>query len=212
MILIKKRTRKGAVWLILTIFLCFTVIGLAYARNMHGVSQRNYLQSRNTGIEIIENFPDNTVSPGNVKTKEVAFINTGSSPVFLRIAYLETWENGGVWLQSDGTHCVKRWTKSFDDDWVSTDGWYYYKKVLPAGGNTGNILSGIEFPGNLSPEYSEGSYTLDFLAEAVQLSNEAAVNAQATLTVFDRTAAVTVTSAQNGSVTSGYIDWDNWDE
>jgi hypothetical protein len=200
MMLINKRTRKSAVWLILTVLLCFAVISVAYAMNMHGVSQQNHLQSRNTGIEIVKDFAGSTVL--------LDFVNTGSSPVFLRITYLETWENGGAWLQDDGMYCIKNWTDNFFDDWILIDGWYYYKKVLPAGGNTGNILNSIEFPGSLVPEYSESSYTLDFLAEAVQLSSETAVNAQATLAVFNRTAAVTVKSTQNGMVTSGYIDWD----
>jgi len=204
----KKRTRKFAAWFILKALLYFAAIVGTFALNMQRVSQQNYLQSRNTGIQIKKNFPDDTISAGSVNTKEVAFINTGSSSVFLRIAYLETWENGGTWLQDDGTHCVKNWSNSFTDDWVFIDGWYYYKKVLPAGGTTGNILNSIEFPGDLDPDYSEGSYTLDFLAEAVQLSNEAAVNDQAVMTVFDRVASVTITSEKNGAVTSGYIDWD----
>lgn len=208
----KTKHSKRPVWLLLLIsaVLMYAGIGWVYAWNMHQTSQENMLQSRKTSVEIVEVCPDKTIEMDASRTKEVSFINTGTSAVFLRIAYSETWTNGGVWLQDDGTLVTKNWTSSWTGgvDWIDGgDGWYYYTKVLPAGGSTADILSSITFTSILDYEYEEGTYTLDFIAEVVQLSNEASVNTATTQTVFGRAATVSNTTIVNGAVTSGTIAW-----
>jgi len=182
--------------------------GFAYAASLHSVQQTNILQSRDVSVKIDENFPDPTITPGETKTKAVAFTNTSSAPVFLRVSYAETWTNGGQWLPDDGSHAVKNWTPAWNADWVDGgDGWYYYKKVLAAGASTGDILSSVTFPPGLASPYADGQYSLSFTAEAVQLSDETLVNTQATQTVFGKTATVTITSTGNGAVTAGTVSW-----
>jgi hypothetical protein len=175
---------------------------------MQVVSQHSYPQSHQFGLRIDEVFPDNTISPGSTLTKEISFTNIGSAPLFLRISYVETWENGEEWLEDDGANCTKNWTSAFASEWDFKDGWYYYKKVLPAGVNTGNILESISFPSELPKEYLEGAYSLDFMVEALQLSNEADVNTQATQEIFGKTATVAIILEKNGAVMEGTVAWD----
>ena len=196
-----------AFWLLLaTIIICGSAIGVN-AWSMQAVSQHNYLQSHQVGVIIEEVFPVDSISPGSTLTKEISFTNTGSAPLFLRIAYAEIWENGEKWLEDDGTNCIKNWTGAFSSDWQKIDDWYYYQKVLPAGGNTGDILAGITFSEELPEKYANGKYTLDFIVEAVQLSADNAVNAQATQQVFGVKAKVTNTTISNGAVTDGTVTW-----
>ena len=206
------KTKRGLVWLILAAVLSFAGIGVAYALNTHEISKENDLKSRGVSVEVVEVCPDKTITLDEEKTKEVAFKNVGSSPVFLRMAWSETWEHEGAWLQDDGSRCEKNWTADFENDWILIDGWYYYKKVLPAGATTENVLESVKFPIDLDEEYSTGAYSLDFLAEVVQLSDEAAVNTLATQTVFGKKATVAIISTESGAVTAGTVAWSDVEE
>jgi len=70
-----------------------------------------------------------------------------------------------------------------------------------------DILAGITFSEELPEKYANGKYTLDFIVEAVQLSADNAVNAQATQQVFGVKAKVTNTTISNGAVTDGTVTW-----
>lgn len=108
-------------------------------------------------------------------------------------------------LSSDETGVTKNWTSSWTNDWVDGgDGWYYYKKVLPAGTSTDRILDSVTFPDS-SPTSS--SYSLVFQVESVQVSDEAAVNADATKKLFNKTAVVSNAVIKNGAVVSGDVSW-----
>ena len=203
-----RKSRGIGIGLLLAAAVMCAGIGATYGLSMHEASQENVLMSRTVGVEINEVFPDDSIEAGAIRTKEVSFTNTGTSAVFLRAAYSECWEDGGVWLADDGTLCIKGWTSAWTADWIDGgDGWHYYAKVLPAGGSTGDILGSVTFSGSLPPEYEDGTYTLDFTCEAVQLSNETDVNTDATYEVFGRAATVTVTSMVHGAVKAGTVAW-----
>lgn len=199
---------RTLLWLVALLIIMAAGIGVVSAWNMHEAQQANNLQSHNVSIRIDETFPDGTVTAGATKIKRVAFNNLSSAPVFLRVTYVETWENGSLWLEDDGSHAIKKWTSAWSNDWWDgEDGWYYYTKVLPAGGSTEDIISSVAFPADLAGEYAGGQYSLAFIVEAVQLSDEAEVNTSATESVFGKTAAVLVTSTSNGAVTAGTVSW-----
>ena len=188
-------------------------VGSVHSWNVHEVSQRNTLKSHTTQISIAENFEGNPlVSAGDTVLKEVLFRNEGSSPVFLRMAYIESLEQvsgDGEWLANDpgDTNVTKNWTNEWANDWVHIDGWYYYKKVLPAGGATDLIMESVSFAADLDPKYADANYEIDFIVEAVQLSDEDAVNTNATKIVFGKTATVTNAAFKNGAVISGTVTW-----
>lgn len=180
------------------------------AWNKHRVEQKNHIQSREVEVEIQEEVPDKTVTAGAEKTKEVWFENTGSAAVFLRAAYVENWtvakEDGRKTLLSGEQGVEKQWTQSWSEDWVDGgDGWYYYRYVLASGGRTEPILTSITFPASV-PE--AGTYTLSFQVEAVQVSDEDAVNADATQKAFGKTGTLTNKTVSQGAVTSATVIWD----
>ena len=59
----------------------------------------------------------------------------------------------------------KYWTTEFTDNFIYKDGWYYYKKVLPANQKI-NILDGITTINLYTDNFEK--YMLDFNLEAVQ--------------------------------------------
>lgn len=63
----------------------------------------------------------------------------------------------------------KVWTQDFLDNWYFHEGWYYYKKILPAS-------ESVQVLDSVTTEYAQslyGNYSLDFNIEAVQASSDA---------------------------------------
>ena len=206
-----KRTLLGVAGLLM-----ITAIGLSatYAWTHHEVEQPNNFHSHTTSVTIDEKTDGKLeVYHGAEEQKEVKFTNAGTSAVFLRVAWAETWNKAATQtpealLPSVDGYAVKTWTSSWQNDWEKgTDGWYYYKLVLPQGGSTADVLSKVSFDSLLPLEYERSTYELYFVAEVVQLSDEAAVNTAATQLVFGRTATLSNTTQSNGAITSGTVTW-----
>ncbi len=170
---------------------------------MQEVSQENNFESRTVSVETVENFPDKTVTPNTSKTK-VAFKNTGSDSAFVRVAYAENWETSTALLEGN-QHAEKLWTSEWRSQWVDGgDGWYYYRKVLPAGATTDKILNAVKFDADVPA----ASYKLNFIVETVQVSDEQAVNADATQKLFGKSSVLSGTIIENGAVVAGTVRWD----
>ncbi|MDD4849241.1 MAG: hypothetical protein PHO10_00925 [Gemmiger sp.] len=179
--------------------------GAAWAWNSHQTSQENNLQSRTVKVAIEENFPDTTVTAGATKVKAVTLRNTGTAAAFVRVSYAERWQNATNMVEGP-TGVTKNWTTGWQNNWMDGgDGWYYYKKVLPAGATT-DILSGVTFPATL-PNLQGLEYHLDFMVETVQVSDQNEVNADATATLFGKTGAVTSPTIADGAVIAGDVSW-----
>lgn len=177
-------------------------IGVTFAWQSWDLSVTNKLKAHAAEIEVEEEFDDS--KPWD--HKKVRFKNTGSSSVFLRVSYTEHWESGEKVILSnqyeDGKDAAeKHFTDAWETEWQTFgDGWYYYRKVLPAGQTTADILEKAEFAvPETNPAYAAyhaADYYLYFKVEAVQCSdgsntlNSADVNAAATKELFGRTAEV----------------------
>lgn len=213
-----KRSWKSLkfVFALATVLVLFTGIGAVYAWGVHAGVLNNTLQSRNTSVEIVENFPDSSIEFGASRVKQVQFKNTGSSAAFLRVAYAEHWYDlsSNEWIASDGTVPTKNWTPAWGTEWEynAADGWFYYKLVLPAGQTTAQVLESVTFPSKTDPQFDarylgERGYELSFIAEVVQLSDEVQVNTSASQMVFGRSAEVTNETVHEGAVTNGTVAW-----
>ncbi len=86
-------------------------------------------------VEVLEEFPENTVYSNEVVTKGVCFQNTGSVPCYIRAKYyfstLEAMENMEVLLESP------LWK-------YAEDGYFYYQQVLQPGEKTEKLMSGVQ--------------------------------------------------------------------
>lgn len=201
--------RKTRVGYALTGILALILIGAAsfgavQAWNTHTATQVNQLESRTVSATIEESFPDKTVKAGATKTKSVTVKNTGTAAAFVRVCVAEYWTTDTEQLIGE-TGVTKNWSTAWKNDFELRDGWYYYKKVLPAGKSV-QVLEGVTFPANVP---NGASYHLDFQVETVQVSGEAAVNKNATKTLFGRTGTVGDMTALHGAVTGGNVTWTN---
>jgi len=205
---LRNRIKEKSKLLLFTVgMIALLGIGSTFSFLKLEVEKTNNLTAHNTDVEIKEKFPDNPKTGKDV-TKEVEFVNKGSSSVFLRMSYTEYWQAGGAdtgnLLSNQVGNvdvAVKNWNKSFNplresSNWVSgSDGWYYYKKVLKSGASTGLVLDSVSFQNFAAEEfqdYKKADYHLYFRTEVVQCSdgsgtlNKDAVNEDATKTVFGK--------------------------
>lgn len=195
------RTKTRA-WFALTGMLALLLIGVAgfgaaWAWNTHRAQQVNQLESRTVSVTVEENFPVKYVEAEATKDKAVTVRNTGSAAAFVRVSYAEYWTTDTEQL-ADATNVKQNWTSDWTSDFERhDDGWYYYKKVLPAGESV-QVLKSVTFPANVT---AGASYHLDFQVETVQVSDEAEVNTDATGKLFGRTAEVTDMTTSYGAVT-----------
>lgn len=195
------RTKTRA-WFALTGMLALLLIGVAgfgaaWAWNTHRAQQVNQLESRTVSVTVEENFPVKYVEAEATKDKAVTVQNTGNAAAFVRVSYAEYWTTDTEQLAGD-TKVTKTWTSDWTSDFERhDDGWYYYKKVLPAGASV-RVLESVTFPASVT---AGASYHLDFQVETVQVSDEAEVNTDATGKLFGRTAEVTDMTTSYGAVT-----------
>lgn len=201
--------RKTRVGYALTGILALILIGAAsfgavQAWNTHTATQVNQLESRTVSATIQENFPVTTVTAGATKTKAVTVENTGTAAAFVRVCVAEYWTTETEQLIGE-TGVTKNWASAWRDDFEFHGGWYYYKKVLPAGGFV-QVLDSVKFPASVP---NGASYHLDFQVETVQVSSDNAVNKNATKTLFGRTGTVSGMTTLHGAVTVGNVTWTN---
>lgn len=198
--------RKTRVGYALTGILALILIGAAsfgavQAWNTHTATQVNQLESRTVSATIQENFPDETVKAGATKTKAVTVKNTGTAAAFVRVCVAEYWTTDTEQLIGE-TGVTKNWASAWSD-FEPHGGWYYYKKVLPAGEYV-QVLESVKFPASVP---NDASYHLDFQVETVQVSSDNAVNKNATKTLFGRTGTVGSMTTLHGAVTGGTVTW-----
>lgn len=203
--------RKTRVGYALTGILALILIGAAsfgavWAWNTHTARQDNQLESRTVSATIQEDFPDPTVTAGDTKAKAVKVKNTGTAAAFVRVCVAEYWTTETEQLIGE-TGVTKNWASAWRDDFEfhDHDGWYYYKKVLPAGESV-QVLESVTFPANVP---NGAYYHLDFQVETVQVSSDNAVNKNATKMLFGRTGTVGGMTTLHGAVTDGNVTWTN---
>ncbi len=189
----KNKRRISSLASILMILITTTIVGVYAYYQMDADVTNEFIIGENKG-SIEEDFPENPEFNGPV-TKIVRFQNTGDYDQIIRVRYSETWtdKTGNIISNKVNNHSVviKNWTTIWpeaaggnqDDLWLyGGDGWFYYRKVLPAhSGNssiTAPILTELRLNQALNSEelkkYSKGNYSLSFQLEHVQ-ATEAAV-------------------------------------
>ena len=120
---------------------------------------------------------------------------------FVRVCVTEYWTTSTAQL-TGSTGVKQNWAAAWDD-FELHDGWYYYKWVLPRNGSV-KVLDSVTFPDTV---VAGASYHLDFQVEMVQASDEPAVNADATRTLFGRTGTISSMVTTFGAVTDGQVTW-----
>lgn len=171
---LKKTISKNKPIIFLVAVFILTIAGSTIAFYYSKHVQENDFQLADYGVTLEEYFPVSEWDEDNILDKKVTITNSGNSDVLLRIAYNEIWYNGDNIVNNlyNGSPIVeKKWSQSFINDFVYSDGWYYYNKLLSKDESV-VILESIE---KVLDIYNESTdyYELDFNYEVVQSSNDA---------------------------------------
>lgn len=118
------------------------------------------------------------------KEQIVDISNTENTDAIIRISYNEIFDEMSsdnpqygvdeskykvaynIYYEENNSNCViPTWTTEFTENFIYKDGWYYYKKILPAH-NLITIMEDIVYLQDCTDQYEK--YMLDFNLEAVQ--------------------------------------------
>lgn len=205
-------TRKTKQILILLALLLVALIGGTIAYYTGRQTFQNEFQVPEAGVAIQERFsPADHWVPGEEKSKEVWFTNTGKQDMLLRFFVTAEWETGSEPkdkdkkpLDVDPNKVITLYWNGGDEErieecpidfekkeMITVEGknrvYYYYKKVLKAGESTQHVLESVKFSSELSndghqhSDYSDSQINLTITGETV-LADGRAVTEQWTET------------------------------
>lgn len=192
------RTKKTKNILIILALLLLAVVGATIAYFTNRTDFKNEFHVSKPGAAVVERFnPADHWVPGEEKSKEVWFVNSGEADMLLRFKVDASWAEGyepknaagekadplpDIWEKNIIT---LNWNGSgienFSEITDSAGTYYYYKKVLKAGESTDKILESVTFSSNLSNDdhtginYSESQINLTITGETVLADPDAAL-------------------------------------
>lgn len=196
----KRISKKTAGILILLGLFLLTVMGVTIAYYTSQKDFKNEFTVSEPGVAIQEKFnPSDFWVPGEEKSKEVWFTNTGKMDMLLRFSVEVEWaddnhpdraaedvvtlywNDGNGKRVSDDSQLVDFVKKTQRVDTTVTD-YYYYTKVLKAGESTQHILESVKFAADLSndghdnSDYSNTQINITIKGETVLADPDAAAD------------------------------------
>lgn len=186
----KKIAKKTKNILIILALLLVALIGGTIAYYTSQQAFENEFKVPKPGVTIQEKFnPSDHWVPGEEKSKEVRFTNTGEMDMLLRFKVEAAWADGTTHPDVDVDSVITLYWNQGSDvrgenppvDFVydQNTGYYYYTKVLEAGKPTQNVLESVKFSANLSndghlnSDYSNTQINLTITGETVLADAEA---------------------------------------
>lgn len=114
------------------------------------------------GFENVDNW-----NPGDTTNKDVTIKSKGSKKTYVRVKLTKMWTNE---LPNDNVELVL----ANNNDWVYSDGWYYYKKILNKNEETSKLLDAVKLIGSITEnEYQGQTLSVNVETEAVQATHDA---------------------------------------
>ena len=113
--------------------------------------------------------------------KNVSIKNTSNFPVYIRAAVVINSENSETGEIAEATGDIEY---EISDNWfLADDGYYYYKKIVPAGESTDNLIKNAISNGS---EFVGYTLAIDVQAQAIQASPEEAAETAWGVTITDK--------------------------
>lgn len=189
---------------IIILLLVFGIVGVTLAYFSSRQTYSNVFKTKPYSTEFTENFtsPDNWV-PGTTTPKTVTAKNTGEVDVAVRVSYTENWKsaNGATLDGMQDAEKAAIINLSNNDDWVHSNGYYYYNKTLKTGESTNSFIESVTFNENIEADfecreeagskvctstgngYDGATYTLTIKVETIQANAyQTAWNTDVTIT------------------------------
>lgn len=179
----KKRRKYSWVLIVAALVLCLTATTTAFLTrqvvtdnvltfgNLKMVIHQTTISSNGDEVPVTENIPTNITS-NDVISRIVRFENVGEHPMYVRVSI----DMNGI--TSEGTEFDANNMIAYqvnEEDWIYSDGWYYYKQPLEPNETTQELMSQIVFVdmNSITQEYPGSRFDMKMDAQAVQSENNA---------------------------------------
>ena len=176
----KKKVFTASVFLLCLAILAGTTMAYFTAKD----TAHNVITSGNVDIELVEkqdkdgtlvDYPEGPIQgilPGESVSKIVTVRNTGSGDAWVRVQIEKIIELNGEYAVPGQIPDPDLMALDINDrDWVEKDGWYYYRKALPAGSSTEPLFENVSFSLKMDNPYQGASLDVVVSAQAVQSKN-----------------------------------------
>lgn len=173
---IAKRTKSILIILALALV---AIVGATIAYYTSKNDFKNEFHVSEPGVAVVEKFnPSDQWVPGEEKTKEVWFTNSGEVDMLLRFHVEVDWEEDSKPASaSEASQIVTlnrntAFEKNFCSFKENDKDYYYYKKVLKPGEVTSNVLDSVTFSSALSNDghgvnYANSQVNITIIGETV---------------------------------------------
>ena len=156
-----KNKIKKTLPLLLMLAVLFVGVAGVSAYFMDGDTATNSVEVGGNTVDIVEEFdPPEEIEPGTAITKDVKIKNEGPNDCYVRVM--------AVFSDSDmEKHCTLEGLNKEDFVYDDTDGYYYYKKVLPSGSITPSLFTSVLVSESI-PENEIKEFDIIVYAESYQ--------------------------------------------
>lgn len=170
----KKLAKKSKNILLLFALALLAIVGATAAYYTSQKAFDNELSVKAPGVAVLEKFnPADHWVPGEEKTKEVWFTNTGQMDMLLRFRVEIEWENSmpnGAKAAKDVVRLnhdvASKFETNFDSFKEGDETYYYYNKVLKPGESTTHVLDSVIFHSDISND----SHGIDYSGSQVNIT------------------------------------------
>ena len=144
--------KKKSIFIFLIIFI-ICLIGLTFSFFMNSTKVVNDFYTGNYSIILEENFqgPSNW-KPGNTIDKSVYVTNNSDTDIAVRISYVEEWKdkNNNILSNVQNGESVAIINFSNNNDWIYSNGYYYYRYKLNKNDVTSSFIDSVTFNENIN--------------------------------------------------------------
>jgi hypothetical protein len=167
--------------------LCFMTLAIAMGTTLAFYSNRggtieNVMSTKGSSVYLQELFnPEDYWLAGETKQKELMFGNQGERDQVIRFRIELQWINssGGALEPITEAPVEIKWAEALTEEWVrfiDDNGWYYYEKILPAGGETAAVMESVTFSTKLSndkqvEDFTHATYQIVVYMEALDVDS-----------------------------------------
>ena len=167
--------------------ICFMTLAIAVGEtlafyNNRGGTIENIMSTKRSSVYLQELFnPEDYWLAGETKQKELKFGNQGERDQVIRFRIELQWiSSSGVVLEPITEEPVEiKWAEALSEEWAEFAGdndWYYYEKILPAGGETDAVMESVKFSSRLSndkqvEDFTHATYQIVIYMEALDVDS-----------------------------------------
>lgn len=150
-----------------TLIVLVLIVGVSLAWFLSTESKANEFKFGTIQVEVLEpGFNDIYNAQVGSYDKNIKVVSHGTKRTYVRVRLVPEWSEPSLPISNVQLNMAS------NNDWIYSDGYYYFKYYLTENQETSLLLDGITLT-SLGPEYEGETLTIKVVAEGAQITNEA---------------------------------------